>query len=412
MTLSDTDIRRIWAALDRAGMERLLRSGQDVIVTRSITGDMQARPAYADQVMADGGEEIARLTSGQLLGISSARINAAYDELRECLTPRPPLPASPADDAGAGEGANVGHREGDDPGPRDWDGIARRVLDGGHGDEKWRLEFAPFVGQLAERLEKGAREYGDDGWDRPAGETAGELAEEAVDVAGWGMKLWARIRRLARRLADVERAAARPHPQPLSVPGEGRTATAAEAVCALAMQPGTVEIVPMPGLVNPELIPRDDAQWVAIDLDGTLSQYTGWRGSGHFGMPIRDHHGVNAREFCEALIRDLRVNICIHTTRGNVDQVAEWLNTWDIPWHSINSWAHNPPECSTKPIAIAYVDDRAIRYTGDYSVILAQIERETPTCEPAANGGPGPQSLLAATIDRPLRTADGTDYLD
>lgn len=32
--------------------------------------------------------------------------------------------------------------------------------------------------------------------------------------------------------------------------------------------------------------PNRDAPWIAVDLDGTLAEYTGWRGIWHIGQPV------------------------------------------------------------------------------------------------------------------------------
>lgn len=97
---------------------------------------------------------------------------------------------------------------------------------------------------------------------------------------------------------------------------------------------------------------------IAIDLDGVLAEYHGWHGVTHIGDPI-----PGALEFVENLHKDYY--ICIHTTRGSVDVqagwnvktlygiLANWLNGHGFAWDNIHIG-------SGKPIASAYVDDRAV----------------------------------------------------
>ena len=97
---------------------------------------------------------------------------------------------------------------------------------------------------------------------------------------------------------------------------------------------------------------------VAIDLDGVLAEYHGWKGHETIGAPI-----PGARE----LLTDLRQAgfvVVIHTTRGTPYDpfthdprdpivVANWLDKHKMPYDSV--WT-NPG----KPVACAYIDDRAI----------------------------------------------------
>ncbi len=64
---------------------------------------------------------------------------------------------------------------------------------------RWHTEWPKFEEALREKLQRGFEEYGDESFERPPGELLGELAEEALDLAGWGMMLWVRCRALADR---------------------------------------------------------------------------------------------------------------------------------------------------------------------------------------------------------------------
>ena len=50
-----------------------------------------------------------------------------------------------------------------------------------------------FAESVRKRLEAGRATYGDKSFSRPPAELLGELQQEALDLAGWGFVLWARI---------------------------------------------------------------------------------------------------------------------------------------------------------------------------------------------------------------------------
>lgn len=97
---------------------------------------------------------------------------------------------------------------------------------------------------------------------------------------------------------------------------------------------------------------------IAVDLDGVLAQYSGWQGLEHFGRPL-----PYAGQFMERL-KNLG-HVMVYTTRTNaschpdhsgdalVSVVKNWLDKYNIPYDRIY-------EGEGKPIAAAYVDDRAV----------------------------------------------------
>ena len=97
---------------------------------------------------------------------------------------------------------------------------------------------------------------------------------------------------------------------------------------------------------------------VCVDLDGVLAQYDGWKGVEIIGDPI-----LGAREFLLKLRE--KYFIVIHTTRTNslVNKgmgerelrliVEDWLVKNDMIFDAITVK-------DGKPIAVAYVDDRAV----------------------------------------------------
>ena len=97
---------------------------------------------------------------------------------------------------------------------------------------------------------------------------------------------------------------------------------------------------------------------VAIDFDGTIAHYDGWKGIGHIGTPI---DGV--RELLLGL-KAAGYRIVIHTCRATPDvngdlvgeavgYIQEWMGHHQIPYDEI--W-----QGVGKPVACAYIDDRAI----------------------------------------------------
>ncbi|HEV8525680.1 MAG TPA: hypothetical protein VGQ71_14390 [Terriglobales bacterium] len=96
---------------------------------------------------------------------------------------------------------------------------------------------------------------------------------------------------------------------------------------------------------------------IAVDVDGVIANYDGYKGPGVIGSPRAD--------VVEAL-RALKAEgwkIVIHTTRGQ-EEIAEYLSRNDIPHDEIN----NNSDYTTggpKPVADVYWDDRAVAYSGD-----------------------------------------------
>jgi hypothetical protein len=96
---------------------------------------------------------------------------------------------------------------------------------------------------------------------------------------------------------------------------------------------------------------------IAVDFDGVIAEYDGWRGQGVLGEPRED--------VLEAL-RQLRTEgwkIVIHTTRG-LEEIQAYLERHRIPHDEINRNSDYQTK-GVKPVADIYWDDRAVRYSGD-----------------------------------------------
>ncbi len=98
---------------------------------------------------------------------------------------------------------------------------------------------------------------------------------------------------------------------------------------------------------------------VAVDLDGVIAKYDGWKGLDNIGEPIE-----GAKDFMEALSKTYFV--LVHTARiANEDVktedhiqrvkniVEEWLNEHEIPFGEVFTGRG-------KPLASAFVDDRSV----------------------------------------------------
>ncbi len=102
-------------------------------------------------------------------------------------------------------------------------------------------------------------------------------------------------------------------------------------------------------------VPRQ--QTIAVDFDGVLAEYDGWKGEEHLGSPRNDV--VSALR----VLRQEGWKIVVHTTRSEL-HIREYLLKHDIPYDEINrnsSYSNG----GSKPVATVYWDDRALRYSGD-----------------------------------------------
>ena len=95
---------------------------------------------------------------------------------------------------------------------------------------------------------------------------------------------------------------------------------------------------------------------ICIDFDGVLNQYHGYD-EDDLSIPQK-----GAKEFLSKLQEQYIV--AIHTVR-EVEKVKEWLNKYDLPFDEVTN---------IKQHAIAYVDDRAIKFDGCFDDTWEEIE--------------------------------------
>lgn len=95
---------------------------------------------------------------------------------------------------------------------------------------------------------------------------------------------------------------------------------------------------------------------IAIDFDGVLATYDGWKGDDKVGDPL-----PGAIEFLKRLKAE-GYNPVIHSTR-QYGVLKRWVNDHAPDLGKIEI-------ASVKPPAMAYIDDRAVRFNGSFDDAL------------------------------------------
>lgn len=95
---------------------------------------------------------------------------------------------------------------------------------------------------------------------------------------------------------------------------------------------------------------------VCVDFDGVLNTYDGWRGEDELFKPR-----LYAKAFLDLLSEEYYV--VIFTTR-NHDKVVEWLDKYDMYYDDVTD---------IKVGAVAYIDDRAIKFNGLFGETLNEL---------------------------------------
>lgn len=103
---------------------------------------------------------------------------------------------------------------------------------------------------------------------------------------------------------------------------------------------------------------------VAVNLNRTLAQGSG---PGDFGEPT-DGAADAMRE-----LKEQGFTIAINSVVGDVEKIKAWLDQHGIAYDYVNESPAQPDGSSDKLNAVAYVDDRAIPYRGDWRQTLDDL---------------------------------------
>ncbi len=109
---------------------------------------------------------------------------------------------------------------------------------------------------------------------------------------------------------------------------------------------------------------NDSRRTIAVDFDGVIAEYIGWRGSGVLGAPRADVVTALGR------LRSEGWKVIVHSARGE-EEIVDYLVQHGIPHDEINRNSDYQTG-GVKPVADVYWDDRAVCYSGN-----AQRDLET-----------------------------------
>lgn len=109
---------------------------------------------------------------------------------------------------------------------------------------------------------------------------------------------------------------------------------------------------------------------IVLDFDGVIAEYNGWDG-GRIGKII------NGTVIALNKLHKMGFNIIIQSCRthprwGNKDfqtryiQIIRWLNKYNVPYDEIDVFG--------KAIGDYYVDDRGIRFEGNWNDVIIKIK--------------------------------------
>lgn len=101
---------------------------------------------------------------------------------------------------------------------------------------------------------------------------------------------------------------------------------------------------------------------VAVDFDGVLNTYDGWRGRYELFEPR-----LGAGLFLSRL--NEKYDVVVFTNR-DVDSVWRWLEEYNLV-------CYVKDVTNVKPRAFVYVDDRACKFVGDYERTLEEVNNFT-----------------------------------
>jgi hypothetical protein len=120
---------------------------------------------------------------------------------------------------------------------------------------------------------------------------------------------------------------------------------------------------------------RERRRTIAVDFDGVIHRYSkGWHGGSIYDPPVKGAREALARihDHYKVVIFTTRVNRDMPGSERQLDAVLAWLEM-----HEFRRGQHFDEITHVKPPALAYIDDRAIRFTDWESALdeLGQLYR-------------------------------------
>ena len=112
---------------------------------------------------------------------------------------------------------------------------------------------------------------------------------------------------------------------------------------------------------------KKQPQIAAVDLDGTILEYSGWKGPAHFGKPLP---GI-VQELSK--LKQAGWAIVIWTCRATDHALRSHLEKHGIPYDYINKHPWQPEGSSHKMFANIYIDDRALRVNGNSKGLASRV---------------------------------------
>jgi hypothetical protein len=109
---------------------------------------------------------------------------------------------------------------------------------------------------------------------------------------------------------------------------------------------------------------EDTRRLVCVDLDGVLNTFSEWVAPEFFHPPRE-----GAREFLRAL-RESDYKVVVLTVRWH-----EWVRAW-LEQHGMSEFVDEVTD--RKPPAVAYIDDRALCFRGDFNETLESLRNFRP----------------------------------
>jgi len=103
---------------------------------------------------------------------------------------------------------------------------------------------------------------------------------------------------------------------------------------------------------------------VAVDFDGVIATYDGWKGFDVLGEPI-----VETIKGLQKLHEE-GYYIIIYTCRLDTPKLRQWLKDNNVPYDDLNKSRINPPHTSTKPVWHCYLGDRCLMWDKNNSLSM------------------------------------------